>query len=142
MIAAVAGVVAAAAVFAWPDGHGLSDEGHVFANRVRAARDAAVADGRPVRLWIAAGGYGFDEQAETPGTARAGGPWVAMPDQALRPARWRPGTRATVTDPSGRVRVVFDAAGRADRPRRVSIARDGAAVRVAIGADGGVRVDE
>nr|WP_254606515.1 GspH/FimT family pseudopilin [Sphingomonas bacterium] len=134
IVLTIIGIASAAAVLAIPDRHGrLADEAYVFANRVRAAHDAAIVAGRPIAIWVAPGGYGFDE--------RAGGRWVAMGDAALRVAQWQEGTRATIAAAGGRERLVFDDTGLADRPVDVPLVRGRYTMHVRVAVDGGVQVD-
>lgn len=134
IVLTIIGIASAAAVLAIPDRHGrLADEAILFANRVRAAHDAAIVAGRPIGVWVQPGGYGFDE--------RAGGRWIPMSEAALRVAQWQAGTRATITAPTGRERLVFDETGLADRPVDVPLVRGRYVVHVRVAADGGVRID-
>jgi general secretion pathway protein H len=127
----VLALASAAVVLAMPDPRGrVRDEAERFAARVRAAHDLALVDGAPVSLWVAPGGYGFDQ--------RRGGAWMPLADKPFRVERWQPGTR--VQPAGGRERVTFDATGLADRPLDLALARDGGAARVFVGVDGSVRV--
>ncbi|WP_244501322.1 GspH/FimT family pseudopilin [Sphingomonas gellani] len=134
VVITVIGLAAAAAMWAMPDPRGrLSDEAARFAVRTRTARDQAIVLARPVSVWVTAGGYGFDQ--------RVGGQWVPFAQKGLRLERWREGTRATVGDASGRVRITFDTTGLADRPFDLRLERRGAEAGVSIDADGSARVD-
>ena len=129
----VIALASAAAVMAIPDRRGrVLDEATRFAGRVRAAHDMAVIDSRSVSLWVTAGGYGFDE--------RVAGRWMPVADQPLRVAQWEEGTRVVLPDAGGRVRLVFDPTGLADRPLDVPLARSRGKTIVRIGADGSVDV--
>lgn len=131
IVIAVIGLASAAAVLAMPDPRGrLVDEGARFATRVRAARDAAVINARPVSVWVTPTGYGFDE--------RRGGQWVALADKPLRVAQWAKGTQATLGE---RTRVTFDSTGMADRPLVLPLRRERTRVTVTIDLDGGAKVD-
>ncbi len=131
IVIAVIGLASAAAVLAMPDPRGrLVDEGARFATRVRAARDAAVINARPVSVWVTPTGYGFDE--------RRGGQWVALADKPLRVAQWAQGTQATLGE---RTRVTFDSTGMADRPLVLPLRRERTRVTVTIDLDGRAKVD-
>ncbi len=131
IVIAVIGLASAAAVLAMPDPRGrLVDEGARFATRVRAARDAAVINARPVSVWVTPTGYGFDE--------RRGGQWVALAEKPLRVAQWAKGTQATLGE---RTRVTFDSTGMADRPLVLPLRRERTRVTVTIDLDGGAKVD-
>jgi len=128
-------IALSAAVVVWvmPDPQGrVADEAGRFATRVQAAHDQAIVTSRPVSLWVTPGGYGFDE--------RTGGRWVPMAAKPLRIERWKEGTRAVLGDASGRVRVIFDTTGLADRPLDLHLQRRGAQASVRIEADGTARV--
>ena len=127
----VIALAATAAVLAMPDPHGrVIDEAARFALRVRAARDGAIVDARPVSVWVTPGGYGFDRWES--------GRWVAMDEKPLTVAQWGRGTTATIGD---RLRVTFDATGMADRPAAVPLLRERARATVTIDPTGAVRVD-
>ena len=135
IVIAIIGVASAAVAFALPDPRGrVREEATRFAGRVRAAHDLAIASARPVSLWVAPDGYGFDQRV-----ARA---WMPMNDGPLRVEHWSTGTAAAVRATSGRERVVFDETGLADQPLDVELARATSRVHVRIGGDGSVRVDQ
>ncbi|SFP74342.1 GspH/FimT family pseudopilin [Sphingomonas rubra] len=134
VVVTIIGLASAVAVLAIPDPRGrVLDEGLRFAARARAARDAAIVEARPVSFWVTSGGYGFDR--------RIAGHWSPVADKPLRVERWNEGTRATLPDPFGRVRVTFDPTGAADRGVDVTLVRDDARALVRVGADGEVRAD-
>jgi general secretion pathway protein H len=129
VVITIIGLTAGVAMWAMPDPQGrLADEAARFATRARAAHDQAIVSARPVSVWVSVGGYGFDQ--------RLGGLWVPLADKPLRVERWAEGTRAVVSDPGGRVRVVFDTTGLADRPLDLRLQRRGATVSVRVEADG------
>jgi len=133
VVVTIIALAAAVAVWNLPDPRGrLADEAARFAVRARAAHDAAIVEARPVSIWVTAGGYGFDR--------RAAGQWVAMADKPLRVERWSEGTQAAVGDAGGRLRVVFDPTGLADRPAQITLSRSGARAIIDMAADGSVRV--
>lgn len=130
----VIAVMATVTLWALPTAGGrVADEALRFATRVRAARDGAVVEGRPVSLWVTAGGYGFDR--------RVAGRWVPAAERGLRVERWADGTSADAGQTGGRMRVVFDPTGLPDRGADVRLARGGRAMLVRLGADGSVRAD-
>ena len=134
VVITIIGLASAVAAFAMPDPRGrVLDEGLRFAARVRAARDIAVAEARPVSLWVTGGGYGFDR--------RLGGTWRPVAEKPLRVERWSEDTRAILPDASGRVRVTFDPTGIADRSIDIRLTRSGVDALIQIGADGEVRAD-
>lgn len=133
VVVTIIGLAAAVAVWNMPDPRGpVADEAARFAVRARAAHDAAIVEARPVSLWVTAGGYGFDR--------RVAGQWVAVGDKPLRVERWSEGTDAAVGDADGRLRVVFDPTGLADRAAQVTLTRSGARAVIDMAADGSVRV--
>jgi len=128
LVIALAGT---AAVLAMPDPRGrVIDEAARFAVRVRAARDGAIVAARPVSVWVTPDGYGFDR--------RDGGRWVAMDEKPLRVEQWGRGANATI---GGRLRVIFDETGMADRPAAIPLLRERARATVTIDQTGAVRVD-
>jgi len=134
VVVTIIGLASAVAVLAIPDPRGrVLDEGLRFAARVRAARDVAIVEGRPISVWVTSGGYGFDR--------RITGAWSPIADKPLRVARWAEGTRAQLADPAGRARAAFDPTGAADRGIDLTLSRDDARVLVRLGADGEVRAD-
>lgn len=134
VVITIIGLAAAVAVWVMPDPRGrVLDEGLRFAARVRAARDLAVVDARPVSLWVTSGGYGFDR--------RVAGAWTPIAEKPLRVERWSDGTRASLIDAAGRTRVTFDPTGTADRGVDVRLDRGDAAALVRIEATGEVRAD-
>ena len=135
VVITIIGLASAVVAFAMPDPRGrVLDEGLRFAARIRAARDIAIVEARPVSLWVTGGGYGFDR--------RVGGAWAPVADKPLRVERWSDQTRATLPDAAtGRTRVTFDSTGIADRSVDIRLSRRGADALVRIGADGEVRAD-
>lgn len=134
IVVTIIGLSAAVVAFNMPDPQGrVLDEGLRLAARVKAARDVAIVEGRPVSLWVTRGGYGFDR--------RAGGAWIPIAEKPLRVERWTEGTRAALPDASGRLRVTFDPTGIADRGADIRLAHGDADALVRIGADGEVRAD-
>ena len=133
VVVTIIGLAAAVAVWNMPDPRGrVADEAARFALRARAAHDAAIVEARPVSLWVTAGGYGFDR--------RAAGQWTAMAEKPLRVERWSEGTQAATGEASGRLRIVFDPTGLADREAQVTLTRSGARAVIDMAADGTVRV--
>ena len=134
IVIVVIGLASAVVVWSIPDPRGrLRDEATRFAVRAHAAQQAAVVDGRPVSVWVSDGGYGFDQ--------RSHGAWTSIVETPFEVTSWGKGTHAIVANGGGRDRVMFDSTGFADRPLDVRLTRDTEAVRVRIGADGGVKVD-
>ena len=134
VVITIIGLASAVALLVMPDPRGrVLDEGLRFAARVRAARDVAIVEGRPVSLWVTTGGYGFDR--------RVAGSWSPVADKPLRVERWAEGTRAAIADPAGRTRITFDPTGAADRGLDVNLTRGDARALVTLGANGEVRAD-
>lgn len=131
VVVTVIALASAVAVLAIPANRGAHEEAARFAIRARAAHDLAITGGRPVAVWVTGGGYGFD--------SRASGGWVPLADKPLRVERWDERTRVS-TGTAGRLRVVFDTTGMADRPAELRLSREGDAASVAVAADGSVVV--
>ena len=134
VVVTIIGLASASVVWAMPDPRGrVQDEAVRFAARVRAAHDLAIVEARPVSVWVTGGGYGFDR--------RLTGGWTPIAEKPMRVERWSEGTRASVGDASGRVRVTFDPTGLTDRPAAIRLDRDGVGAVVNIDADGSVHAD-
>jgi general secretion pathway protein H len=117
------------AMLAMPDPRGaVRDEAARFAVRAQAARDVAIVEARPVRVWAAAGGYGFD--------AWRGG-WAPIGEKPFRLEHWRSGTRARVEGAA----LVFDETGTGEAPMTVTLTRDRATARVRVEPDGRAHVE-
>lgn len=131
----IVGLVAGAVVLVLPDpGKRVRDDAERFAARVRGVHDLAIIEGRSTSVWVSAEGYGFD--------VRENGAWAPMADRPFRVTRWENGVAPTIASPNGRDRVIFDSTGQASAPITVQLRKDAASARVAIGLDGGVRIDE
>ena len=134
VVITIIGLASAVAVLSMPDPRGrLLDEATRFAARTRAAHDSAIIEARPVSVWVTGGGYGFDR--------RLSGGWTPIAEKPMRVERWSEGTKASIGDSSGRVRVTFDPTGLTDRPATIRLDRDGAGAVVNIDADGSVHAD-
>jgi general secretion pathway protein H len=132
IVLAIMGLVAAGVIMAMPDPRGrLSHEAERFAARTAAARDLAILEGRPIAVRVTAQGYAFDQ--------RKSGAWAPIADSEFRSQPWSRGTAALVGQ-GGTIRTAFDATGQPSAPAAITLTRDGEHVRVAIAADGGVRV--
>ena len=132
IVLAIMGLVATGVIVAMPDPRGrLSHEAERFAARTVAARDLAILQGLPVAVRVTAQGYAFDQ--------RKAGAWAPIPDSEFRSQPWSRGTTALVGQ-GGTIRTPFDATGQPSAPASITLTRGGERVRVAIAADGGVRV--
>ncbi len=137
----IIGLVAGAVVLALPgDSAALSEDADRFAARVAAARDEAVVSARPIAVWIAPSGYGFD--------ARQDRAWVPLNARTLPNQDWKPGTIARVEEAAvegekdeaeqGRARFWFDSTGLPNTPVTVVLARGVNSDRIVISATGEV----
>jgi general secretion pathway protein H len=132
IVLAIVGLVAAGVMIAMPDPRGrLSDEAERFAARAVAARDLAILESRPIAVRVTAQGYAFDR--------KQGGDWAPLPDASFRSRPWSGGTQAQVGQ-GGTIRTVFDQTGQPSAPATIVLTRGRERVRIAIAADGGVRV--
>ena len=119
----IIGLMSAAVVLTLPpEGRRVLDDAERFAARAAAARDMAVLSARPVRIWVAASGYGFD--------TRNKGAWQAAPDGALDNGNWSEGITLSANN-EGAGQIVFDASGMPDRPLTVRLSQGSAAASVA-----------
>jgi len=134
VVIVIIGLMSGAVVLTMADPRGrISSDADRFAGRVRAARDAAIVDGRPVALWVSSTAYGFER--------RAAGQWQAVTEGPLAARDWSGGTRAALGQAT-QMRVVFDSVGRADQTMRFGLDRDGRTLRVAVDLDGKVVTGE
>jgi general secretion pathway protein H len=133
VVVTVIALASAIAVLAIPANRGAHEEAARFAVRARAAHDLAIVGGGPTAIWITGGGYGFDQRVD--------GNWVPLADKPLRVERWDERTRVS-TGVVGRLRVVFDTTGLADRAAELRLTRGDDAASVTVSADGSVRVDD
>ena len=131
VVVTVIALASAIAVLAIPANRGAHEEAARFAVRARAAHDLAITTGRPTAIWVTGGGYGFD--------ARVDGGWVPLADKPLRVERWDYRVRVS-TGVVGRLRVVFDPTGLADRAAELRLTRGEDAASVTVSADGSVAV--
>jgi general secretion pathway protein H len=137
----IIGLVAGAVVLALPgDSAALSEDADRFAARVAAARDEAVVSARPIAVWIAPSGYGFD--------ARQDRQWVPLNARTLANRDWKPGTIARIEGAggegeqneadAGRARFWFDSTGLPNRPVTVMLSRGNNSDSIVISATGEV----
>jgi len=134
VVIVIIGLMSGAVMMTMVDPRGrISGDVDRFAGRVRAARDAAIVDGRPVALWVSTTAYGFERRRD--------GEWQAVTDGPLAARDWSGGTRAAL-DQTSQVRVVFDSVGRADQTLRFGLDRDGQRLRVSMDLDGKVATGE
>lgn len=105
-----------------------------IATRIAAARDQAILTGRPMSIWLAPSGYGFDRFR--------GGHWEQVREKPFTGADWPVGTvLALARADQGRARVRFDSLGLPDSPASIQLSRDGQVAHVQVFANGDVRVD-
>ena len=137
----IIGLVAGAVVLALPgDSAALSEDADRFAARVAAARDEAVVSARPIAVWIAPSGYGFD--------ARQDRQWVPLNARTLANRDWKPGTVARIEGSggegeqneadAGRARFWFDSTGLPNTPLTVVLSRGNNSDSIVISATGEV----
>jgi general secretion pathway protein H len=105
-----------------------------FATRVAAARDEAILTGRPMSVWVASSGYGFDRFRN--------GFWERVNEKPFTGANWPNGTTLELAGAEqGRARVRFDSLGLPDSPASFELAQQGQVARVQVFANGDVKVD-
>jgi general secretion pathway protein H len=144
----IIGLLASVVALSLPsDGTVLRRSAERFAARTVAARDQAIAGGRPVALVIASAGFYFEQrsgggwQPLTPGEGIAA--WGDGVSASIATSR-RPAPEAAAEAEAGapqRQRLVFDPVGLASSDAAVRLERGGQAMAVRISRDGSVRVD-
>lgn len=134
VVLVVIGIIASAVVFVMPDPRErLIDAGEAFAARARAAQETAIVEMADTALWVSPAGYGFERHV--------GGEWTPIGRQPFQDRQWPEGATVEIAQQAEeRTRVIFDATG-LNGPLDVTLTREEEAVRVAIGADGTIRVD-
>jgi general secretion pathway protein H len=129
----IIGLMSAAVVMTMPgEGRRALDDAERFAARAAAARDVAVLTAHPVRMWVAASGYGFD--------TRVKGAWQPVGGTALENGNWSEGLTLS-TEAGGAGQIVFDASGMPDRALAVTLLSGAQKATVHINGSGEVRVD-
>lgn len=131
----IIGLMSAAVVMTMPGAERRAlQDAERFAARAAAARDTAVLTARPVRVWVAASGYGFD--------TRVKGAWQVMTDGALENGNWQEGlSLSTEAGEGGAAQIVFDASGMPDHAMAVSLSSGQQRAVVNVSGSGEVRVD-
>jgi general secretion pathway protein H len=126
VVLVIIGLAAAAVVLTMPErGGSLHGEAERFAARTKAARDNAILRAREVAVQVGAGGYEVADRTDSGWHVEAHYDWAGS-------------TQADVAGaPAASLR--FDATGMTE-PAEVTLRRGERAVRVEIGADGGIRV--
>ncbi len=108
------------------------DDAERFAARAAAARDLAVIERRPIRLWVTGSGYGFEN--------RAGAEWLPSDEDILETRDWSSGTAATLSG-GDQARRVFGFTGLPSAPLAVTLAQGQTHATVRIEGSGKVSVD-
>jgi len=119
----IIGLIAGAVVMTLPgDEAAISEDADRFAARVAAARDEAIIGSRPVAVWIASSGYGFEQRRD--------GHWLPMTGRGFSDMNWRQGTLARFpgsgdneAEAPARSRFVFDATGLPSAPVSILLLR-------------------
>lgn len=119
---------------------GVAGDATRLASRIAAARETAIVSARPVGIWISRSGYGFD--------IRSDGAWRPADRKPFQTVDWPSGTTVVAAGlggrqaaiSGGRARLVFDNLGLPDAPMSLRIDRDGRSARLAVAANGDVKV--
>lgn len=128
----IVGLAATVIIVSMPGGSGeVRSDAERFAQRIAAARDAAVLESQPIALRVGPSGYGFERRRE--------GAWQPIERGMFGATDWRGGTVARV--PAGGARLVFDSIGLPSEAFAVTIEQGGARRVVRVDAAGEVSVD-
>lgn len=134
LMALMAGAVMMAA---GASGSGPLPDAERLASRLAAARDSAITGARPVSFWASLSGYGFETYH--------GGRWQSVGIKPFEPGNWKDGTQISTGRANGmadgRVRLTFDNLGLPENPFTLQLQRDGKLARIAVAANGDVKVD-
>ena len=134
VVIVIIGLMSATVVLTMGDPRGrMGDEADRFSGRVRAARDSAIINARPVALWVSQTGYGFDQRRQ--------GRWEPVTEGPLASMDWSRGTSAKAGQ-TGQARVIFDTVGRADQPLAFTLDRDERSLAIRVDLDGKVTTSE
>jgi len=132
VVLVIVGLASAAVAIAIPaPGGRVRDEGEKLAARVLAVRDDAIIGGRSTRMIINSGGYIAERRAQ--------GRWQGYGGKGFGDVSFPAGVSAVI-GASGRVIVTFDATGAVAEPATIDVKKDSVVVRIAIPANGAVRV--
>lgn len=129
----IIGLAAGAVVLTMPSGDRRAhEEAERFAARVAAARDMAIIERRPVRLWVTQSGYGFER--------REGCQWAPAVGDTLETQDWS-GDVSAQTAEGGQARRVFDPTGMPSAPLEIRLGRGSSEAHVHVEGTGNVRVE-
>ena len=128
----IIGLSSALVILTLPSGQSeLRADSEKFAARVAVARDNAILQSRPISVWIAASGYGFEELLQES--------WQPALDSALEPQDWSADIIAQ-TPQDRRIRVVFDSTGLPSDGFNIKLSKDEYTQIVTLNAVGSVEV--
>jgi general secretion pathway protein H len=134
VVIVIIGLMSATIVLTMSDPRGrMGDDADKFSGRVRAARDSAIINARPIALWVSQTGYGFDQ--------RRAGRWEPVREGPLSSMDWSKGISAKAGQ-TGQARVIFDTVGRADQPLTLTLDRDERTLAIRMDLDGKVTTSE
>ena len=136
MVIALIGLAATAVMLTFPAGSGdAAAQAGRFAARAAALRDRAVVEGRPMRLWVSASGYGFDQRVD--------GGWQPLDDRSLTRADWSAGTAISVDSnaaDTARGQLSFNRTGLPSAPLTLTLRNGAQAQTLRITAAGEVEL--
>ena len=129
----IIGLAAGAVVLTMaPPGGAAQVDAERFAARAAAARDLAIIERRPVRLWVSASGYGFEQRAD--------GQWGPATSDILESRNWSDGVIVAISD-TDRASRIFDQTGLPSLPLEIAFSKGDADASVTIEGSGNVRAE-
>ena len=131
VVLAIMALVATSVILTLPGSKtGARTEAGRLSARIAAARDLAVIEGRPVALWLAPSGYGFDRRID--------GTWQPVPGRAFQTRNWPDDIRLLAAGDRPTARLVFDRIGTSSTPLTVVLASGDSRETIKVSAVGEV----
>ncbi len=127
----IVGLAAGAVVLSMPGGDAAAKkDAEMFAVRLAGARDMAIMQAKPIRVWVSQTGYGFQ--------MRQDGAWQAAPDALDKARDWNQNVDASISDDGQMIRII-DQSGMPSAPFALSLkTKDGATWKVELDGAGKV----
>lgn len=131
VVLAIMALAATAVILTLPgsEGGARTEAGRLSA-RIAAARDLAVIERRPVALWLAPSGYGFDRRID--------GEWQPVPGRAFETRNWPDDIRLLAAGDRPTARLVFDSIGTSSAPLTILLGSGDSRATIKVSAVGEV----
>lgn len=126
----IMGLLAGAVIINIPSGNDVTQDSERFAIRVAAARDNAILQSRPILLWVAQSGYGFEILSE--------GQWIPDTDTEFASQNWND-TSVTLGQ-DDQIRIIFDSTGLPSDGFNISLKNADSQQSISMNAAGVVKI--